>query len=274
MRLALLNIIAAMLNRARTDAVGIQKPYGVAFIYNPNTQQSSMAEVQLASCPAWVSGQSISSRGYCCITNSSGQTFYYINAGGQTTLGVPPNPTTEGDQSPLQAVYGPPVDIVPDTDLVPLPAGVGVQTVCNCTPNASGNGRLTDGYLNFGVILFDGKGRLANATYGVSRSSNLCAKSGLGSDYPKNVPGIGIYNGYTTTSYNFGVGSQFGLVVYQRDAFLNQNFPIADPAYNYANNAQQGQYQGSTQQQEENWLDQNATPLLIDRYTGTLIRAE
>jgi hypothetical protein len=86
---------------------------------------------------------------------------------------------------------------------------------------------------------------------------------------------MGVYTGNT-----YGVASQFGLVVYQREALQSQKSPQADAIYidptpTPSTSALTDYTTGSpTQQTEENWLDQNATPLLLDRYTGTLIRAE
>jgi hypothetical protein len=50
-----------------------------------------------------------------------------------------------------------------------------------------------------------------------------------------------------------------------------------DPTYTELISNQYTAYtSGTTPSQfaEENWLDQNATPLLLNRYTGTLIKAE
>ena len=72
------------------------------------------------------------------------------------------------------------------------------------------------------------------------------------------------------------------IIVFQHEAFAAQGFPpndtaqTEDPAYTTQNSNQSGLYTSGSpsQKTEEDWLDQNATPLLIDRYTGTLIRAE
>jgi hypothetical protein len=254
-------------------------------LYNPGTQQYYMAEVLFPQCPAWSNGlTTVQPLGYTCVTNG-GVTYYYINNNSiALTLGTPPTPTALGPQpsgSPgynLQSVGGPPLEIRQDTDLVPLPAGIGVQTVCNCiyTNTSVGTPRATDGYLNVGVILFDGFGHLSAMNYGISQYARLATLCSLGNDYPI-ASGNGVYaNG------QFGVSSQFGLVLFQREALFAQNFPTNDPTYfvtsvgNYSQQetAYTSTTNGPSQQAEENWLDQNATPLLLNRYTGTLIRAE
>jgi len=93
-------------------------------------------------------------------------------------------------------------------------------------------------------------------------------------DYP--VTNQNIHNGNQT-----GVASQYGVVVFQQEAYLGQRSPTqpealyTDPTPALPSTPLPSYSTGSpTQLTEENWLDQNATPLLIDRYTGTLIRGE
>jgi prepilin-type N-terminal cleavage/methylation domain-containing protein len=273
------NMIASMLGRARTDAIGLQKPIGVAFIYNPSTQVQTMAEVEFPNCPQFTYGTPVVNGSYA--QRTSGALSYYWQWNGQNTS----TPTQPGTAYPASLnknvgnwypVGGPPLEMRVDTDLQPLPAGVAVQTVSNCSYN---NGvRATDGYLSIGVILFDGKGRLTSLPYGICANSRLAIASGLNAAYPA-VSNVGIYNA-SNQLVQYGVNSQFGLVVFQRNAFASQGFPQVDPTYLYPT-AQLASYytqqvdgSSQTKAQEDNWLDQNSTPLLINRYTGTLIRAE
>jgi hypothetical protein len=238
---------------------------GVVLLYNPSAQLTYLAEVEFAPCTPWVSGQTVPPYGYVSHVNPNTRiTYYYINnSTSPLLLPTPPNTYSQTPTSGLWPVGGQPLDIRPNTDLVPLPSGIGVQTICNCSVSSSQQ-RTSDGYLNFGVILFDGYGRMVSQNYGVSQYSRLITTSGMpaGSDYP--VPGQNV-----VTNDQFGVASQFGLVVFQREAFVSQGFPTNDAAYS----PQTVQYT-SASQLEENWLDQNATPLLINRYTGTLIKGE
>jgi prepilin-type N-terminal cleavage/methylation domain-containing protein len=280
------NIIAATLGRARTDAIGLQKVIGVAFLYNPSTQLSYMAEVEFADCPAWTynptapNPQTVAPLGYVQVNNAGTNTiYYYINAGvSNFPLPAPPAVPTQTwavptAASPMYPVGGPPLEIRQDTELLPLPSGIGVQTVCNCYFNSNGT-RATDGYLNFGVILFDGHGRIVSQNYGVSAYSKLMTTSNVKTDYPSigSSTSASPYVFYPTPQY-LGFPSQFGLVVFQREAFVSQNFPTTDVVYttSYSN---QNSSTYAAQKPEEDWLDQNSTPLLLNRYTGTLIKSE
>ena len=262
------NHITAMLNRARTDAIGLQKTMGVAFIVNSSTQAQTMAEVEFPDCAGWNNLTTYYSGTYVNYAAAVGALPYWrCTASALGTSGTPPAAGANWIQ-----VGGPPLDLRVDTDVLPLPAGIGVQTVCNCNVDANGK-RLTDGYLNMGVILFDGLGRMTCQNYGISSASTLATGAGLGGDYPQ--PAAGVV--YPTGSTNYGTPSQFGLVVFQHDAYATHKSPTPDPFYTKANTSQQDTYQNSgspTPLAEEQWLDQNATPLVIDRYTGTLIRAE
>jgi prepilin-type N-terminal cleavage/methylation domain-containing protein len=292
------NAIAATLGRARADAIGLDQTIGVAFVYNPSTQKSYLAEVYFPPCPEWVTKTGVSQGS--CVKQTTGTLSYYFY-----WVGLPATPTMASitrqqkdyPYSPygiFQWVGGPPLDIMPDTDLLPLPAGIGVQTICNTTIDSSGQ-RNNDGYLSVGVILFDGQGRLTSQLYGIPAASRLATAAGLPQGYPyhslvgdttgpngedgQNV-GIFIATNMSIIPNQFGVQSQYGLVLFQKDAFVGQNFPTEDPTYNYPTKTfTSSDYTSGTgsipsQQTEETWLDVNATPLLIDRYTGTVITGE
>ena len=248
------NIIAGMLGRARSDAIGLQTTLGVAILYNPSAGLTYVAEVEYPPCQAWVAANQTVNPNTYFYTTISGVNYYFIN--NSNSANILPAPQIAAPNGSY-AVGGPPLELRPNTDLIPLPTGIGVQTICNCT--ISSGQRTSDGYLNFGVILFDGYGRIISQNYGVSQYSRLCQTSSLyGTDYPTPGQNIGV-NGQP------GVQSQFGLVVFQREAFTAQGFLTNDNAYNTSIPYDPNQ---------ENWLDQNATPLLINRYTGTLIKAE
>ncbi len=271
------NLIASMLGRARTDAIGLDKPIGVAVLYNPSSQLSYLAEVGFADAPAWIANQYVNPGAYVSVTSSTGYVYYYVNPT-KSQIGpltaAPTAPTLTSQSNGLYPVCGEPIDTLPNTELLPLPTGIGVQTICNCNYNTSTPPqRISDGYLRFGVVLFDGSGRMISHNYGVSQYSNLISSSKLGTDYPTATQTI-------YTNGQFGVSSQYGLVVYQQEAFQGQQASVPDALYTDATPASSAtalpSYTSTTpsQQTEENWLDQNATPLLINRYTGTLIKAE
>ncbi len=284
------NIIASMLSRARSDAIGLQRPIGVAFIYNPTTQVQTMAEVEFPDCEEWTASTPVSYGTYVKRTASTGLSYYFVWTGGSSTnpRSTPGYNQNVGTPGSWMAVYGQPLDIRQDTDLIPLPSGIAVQTISNC--GFSGSARTTDGYLSVGVILFDGQGRLTSAPYGIFGTTAAYSQqafsgtghvflshiSGLDSAYPQSTS-VGVYG--STGLIQYGVPSQFGLVVFQRNAFSGQGFPTVDPTYTTPTLELSQQYQStsnSTQSKaaEDSWMDTNATPLLINRYTGTLIRGE
>ena len=69
---------------------------------------------------------------------------------------------------------------------------------------------------------------------------------------------------------SLGVKSQVGLVVFNREAFVTQGFSATDPVYDYST----GSVSYTNEAAEEQWLDNNAQPLLIDRFNGSLIRQD
>jgi prepilin-type N-terminal cleavage/methylation domain-containing protein len=282
------NVIAAMLNRARTDAIGVQQPYGVAFVYNKNSQLYDMAEViQVQNQSQYWSSTTVPLtvplQGYISTTIGS-NTYYFVNVSNDP--GNPPLPNVKSGPSGspptapsgFQLVAGPPIDIAPDTDLIPLPLGIGVQTVCNCSMSGTPPVRSSNGYLSNGVIMFDGKGRIASIPYAISQYGKLGIAAGLANSYPT-----------VNSNITQGVQSQFGLVVFQNDAYQSHRWQAPTlaaevvycerPPAPDSNGISPGfddysKVGNPTQQQADAWLDQNATPLLINRYTGTLIRGE
>lgn len=231
-----------MVTRAREEAVGIQDVRGVMFYYNAENDRIEAVIVQDTPPP----------------TNATGtQPTYYL-------------------------------DVVPNRDYLSLPPGIAVQTVNNCTFN--GTARASDGYLGYnppaqfdgnitpsenmlygGVILFDGNGRLISKTYGFKLVNN----NGGGPTGMANLLTIAYPSGDMIPLYNSTtqLSSQFGFVLYDREAFKAQGFTDGDPTLD----PNAGSYPGTAvngEAAEETWLDANGAPILINRYNGTLIRAE
>ena len=71
------------------------------------------------------------------------------------------------------------------------------------------------------------------------------------------------------------LSSQFGFVLFDREAFKAQSFTDGDDTMDPAV-AGYGSVGASppSEADEEAWLDKNSAPILINRYNGTLIRAE
>jgi prepilin-type N-terminal cleavage/methylation domain-containing protein len=232
------NQIAAMLGRARGEAIGMQKVFGLFFYIDPSTERINVAEITEAEAP---------------ITGSPAATLYLDLVGGSETTQLPP--------------------------------GVSVQLLDNATI-VSGS-RADDGYIAFnvasgtrlkygGVILFDSNGRLISSTYGFRTADNSGAATQIGALF---------YDSATPPTFldpcgagNPPLRSQFGLVLFEREAFMNQGFTLSDPQVTNPGSVSAAYIAASpvgiSEKMEEDWLDRNATALLINRYNGTIVRAE
>jgi hypothetical protein len=130
------------------------------------------------------------------------------------------------------------------------------------------------------MILFDGFGKFTSTPFDVMPNSNLGRAIGLlpptgsgtftlyGRQFPliPNAPPPSVY-------------SQFGLVLYDREAFKGmQNAGTATPSDgDWLTQKSLPGVKPNTlldEQNEETWLDRNAMPLLVNRYNGTLIKGE
>jgi type II secretory pathway pseudopilin PulG len=244
------NTLSALITQAREDAVGLQDVRGVMFYLDTSTGRVAAAIVEDTSPPT---------------TLPTNAPTYYL-------------------------------DVVPNVDYIELPPGIGVQTLNNwgsLSASVSAT-RSTDEYIGLnpisstfpttdgikygGVILFDGNGRLISKTYGFKLFDNTTGKA-------TNLANLFTVTTAPTTdfvpSYNNGIllSSQFGFVLFDRDAFNSQSFTDGDPYLDPNVPASYGTASTPaasppTEADEEAWLDANATPILINRYNGTLIRAE
>jgi prepilin-type N-terminal cleavage/methylation domain-containing protein len=257
------NQVSAILGRARADAIGLQEERGVF--------------------------------------------FYQETAGGRVTAAiVRARPDASGSTFPVA------LDLLPEREHLALPEGVGVQTILNGTLTGSGNmQRASDGYLGHnssiqtdhspptgftntfvnygGVILFDANGRLETKPYlflvaetkPVEVSPNNFVQKrrwtemgklllGVDDNSPKQpsapvhyiLPG----NSSSATLQN----SQVGFILFDEPTFVGQGFTDGDPAVD----STLGTYLNGPEQNEENWIDGNGVPFLVNRYNGTLMRGE
>ena len=240
------NQLSALLGRVRTEAIGLQQVEGVLFYIDPATDRVTCAQVQI-------------------VDNLNG----------------------------IQML-----DLVPDRDTVSLPAGVRLQTLHDIAPPGSSSVGLTadlfqnDRYLGFnsianntttnysgnttalgGVILFDGQGHLiSNERYGFRfrhvpppnpSPGDVLRKSAMG-QLAFGTAATPIPNDWpTTTGGTNYLRSQSGFVLFDQETFQNAGGTDADNSPS-----------ASAEVNEEQWLDTNATPIFINRYNGTLIRAE
>jgi hypothetical protein len=301
------NQIAAMLGRVRSEAIGLQKPIGVAFFTDGSTGRSSMAEVEFASCPGY-SQTTAKAGGYTDGTyvkqpnaNAGNGTFsppyfYYVYINSSPSGLSTPAPST-AQQTDLPGFWkwvgGPPIEIRPDTDVEALPAGIDVQLMCDyvITNNSP---RASDSYLGVGAIFFDSNGALTVQPYGIcvtndsngnllgklARAASLNMDTGLQNSgasmhgYP-NVPKVvdsWDNTGNPVAGSSLGVKSAMGLVIFDHEKFVSQNFTPDDPLYFNPTGSVSGAY--AAESAEEQWIDLNAQPLLINRFNGTLVKQD
>ena len=218
------NQIAAVLGRARADAIGLQKPFGIMFFIEPQLDRVAVAEVYAADYP----------------------------------------PTPQSGAGPTRDVY---LDIVAETEYVALPPGVTAQTL---NSDAPGN-QVNDRYLGYnpvlsanlgGVILFGGDGQVISRTWGFRTTAANNTQSRIGTL-------LGAPAGTAYVDYGPAATpptSALGFVLFDREAFKN-NGNDTDPQI------AGGQYSPG-EVGEESWIDDNSTPMLVNRYNGTLVRGE
>jgi hypothetical protein len=121
-----------------------------------------------------------------------------------------------------------------------------------------------------GVILFDSRGQLVSRAY-----SFKCADSAgtaftsmgarLFAEDPTNNASASQVNVVPSASDTSEIRSSIGFVLFERDAFNGAGWTATDPQVSG------GSSEATT---EEAWLDQYAIPMLINRYNGTLVKAE
>jgi prepilin-type N-terminal cleavage/methylation domain-containing protein len=280
------NNISAFLGRARSEAIGLQEVRGVFFYIERRSGNIGMAIVR--------------------------------------EVDAPPS----SDFSPAAPLAEPPpdvwLDLVPESEFVMLPSGVGVHTIDDAMINNSGV-RIDDAYIGFnrrnagnstgggtqtrtfygGVILFDGSGQLTCRRYAFktffrvppglterrpTRMGDLLFRptgdidplTGHATSVNDVVPLALPPGGAVTNPYY--AKSQIGLVLFDRESMrgavarnpatpqdedsrdLDWQFSPSVGAYN-----QNAPYDEAS---KERWLDDNAVPLLVNRYNGTLVRGE
>lgn len=237
------NQISSVMSRARTEAVGLQEPRGILLFRDPDTQRVGLMLVKCD--PAM---------------DSAGAVQWYN------------------------------IDLDPDRDVLLLPPGVGVQAIAS-TP-------VLDRYLGFnkidssdprnvaygGVILFDGTGRLIVESYRLmtaDRTGRVTELARLLFGDPSHAESLtsanqpNVYPPRSPLHPSFT--SSIGLVVFDESEFnSNVSHTVAqttdtDTDIAGASTAAPNGPYAPEESAEETWLDQNATPLLVNRYNGTLV---
>jgi prepilin-type N-terminal cleavage/methylation domain-containing protein len=270
------NQMAAILGRARAQAISDQTVAGVMFFVDPADSKIKAAIVEESP--------------------SAVQTQMQTEYGGSLAAGSISLDLATDTMQTDNGFGGNPV-----SDFFYMPPGIGIQFLQSCAVSGTPAVRTTDGYIGFntynvfnsdavpttveygGVILFNADGRLV-AVHSLFHTADSAT-------IPKYYTKLGELL-FDKTQYDtppssadfispsWSVDSQYGLVVFDHNAFLAKGFSDKDPLVeNNSNYTTAWTPHGETtsyppEQAEETWLDENATPLIIDRYDGSLIRGE
>jgi prepilin-type N-terminal cleavage/methylation domain-containing protein len=270
------NKVQAMLGRARNEAINRNAQIGVAFFRDAELGSVGMQLVVVATADvngaeayqAWsalgnyqpAAGDKEADRVYALVLDSTegvaGTGKYVVmrfdavaasgpSAGGAVTptlaMTTPWSPVFAGTTSSL------------DFGVEYLPAGIGCQLVNDP------KGVATDKYVQTGMIVFDEQGKLVSTAFSIPSTSALGVRLKLGGELKGNA-------------------SQLGVMLYEQEQLAGQtDYTPGDYCY-YVPTLQPGPtaYSGTSPDEsvEETWISNNALHLLVDRYTGTLIKVE
>jgi hypothetical protein len=194
------------------------------------------------------------------------------------------------------------LDVVPDRDIVALPAGILVQTVDSAA--LAGTARTDDGYIGFnvaqstkvagmtvtvpygGVILFDSYGKLLSIKYGFRCSQNAANNTGTFTAMASLLTSGDVNNAGSGNAKDFipsavanptlPMFSQLGLVLFEAQPFTAANFTATDIqiATGTYGTVSSPYASPPSEADEEDWIDKNGTMLLVNRYNGTLVKGE
>jgi prepilin-type N-terminal cleavage/methylation domain-containing protein len=181
------------------------------------------------------------------------------------------------------------IDLLEGTEVQYLPTGVGVQLLNDQRQytNAASPTTYVDRYLRTGLILFDEQGRVSSADYSVATSSLIGQALGL-------TASIG-----TTESNQNQRFASVGFVMYDQSEFRNatritSDYPGATSFTDLTYTATEGDWLGpvlvgyqhpsqlpggpaqqlDNERKEELWLDNNTTPYMVSRFSGSLLATE
>ena len=202
---------------------------------------------------------------------------------------------TQGSDNPQKASGGDSyctfLDLIPNHDPFYLPSGIRMFVAKDGPPNYNGNpfnGQWKDAFPNWrylgpnfypvngtddgntiypiGVILFGTDGKLLTTQYGLrlnvgggirsSLGQLLYTNNSLGGSTQPNWPALGQHLTRCLTS-------QVAFVLCDKESFMNGGQGFIDHDNPAANELA-----------VDAWLDANTTPIIVNRYDGTLMRAE
>ena len=292
------NQVAGMLGRARALAVNdpdttVPAAYGVCFFLDQQTDRSAMALIRVTALndtqqnsKAWTEnvyyypgdqvlaivrdtfeGNRPQARLFRCKQPHQSHSFPLPQSNRPPRYpGEDPNYT---ESYPMQNLWWVEVQSAGastvNDDIELLPVGVGVQTANDVTAVDTANGLVYDRYLRTGVILFDKQGRLEHLDYRITGDTTLGQRIGL-------APAGSI--GGSNATYTYTLYSQLGVVLYDTEMFRNQSgFTEGDRSPLVQIPGLAAPTPAANEVPEENWIDANGTLLLVNRYSGELLRA-
>ena len=234
------NVLSATLNRVRMEAIGFQQHRGVLFYLDQNTGRVGMVTVAESNAiPA-----DAEMNGYGMGFDYTPEVWFDVVAGTESML-LPPGVGAEGHMS-----------------LGSTNRYIGFNRSYNLTSDYQINSLNRSGF----IIAFTPDGRLFLGTPGTIWWNSVTNKESNAANF---LFGSGLT--YAQVGSRQG-SSQFyplmAISLFETDAFLSQFVSGSndawwdDPMYN------------AIESNKEVWLDNNATPFLINRYNGTLIRGE
>jgi prepilin-type N-terminal cleavage/methylation domain-containing protein len=248
------NSLSSFINFTRTEAIGLQQTEGVIFLLDTTTDRVKCAVVVATGVQ---SANDVPNVTYLDLAPDHDPYFLPTGIRVWTMKDQPPPGPLYADPFPGSHYLG----FNPNPNLGPT--GYGYLLPAGAPQMASIPG---------GVILFDKTGRLISTRYGlrlnpssqlgqmIYPSINQSASSGIN---PADWPNQG------TATSNLYLSSQIGLVLFDREAFVNQTGATSNQQFTDANDTG-----GNLQTDMENWLNTNTTAVFVNRYDGNLMRAE
>jgi len=219
------NVVSASLARARAQALGLQRPHGIAFYRDAATGRYAMALVEAKSPAQWTADTTYAVGDWVYTGPSTSRAHFVCIVAHTSAVGTPPPganwETVHATANTAINAGDLAIDLVAGSDRLLLPTGVDAATV-------------SDTYRDLGVVLFDANGAVVSSQYTIAFESRL---------YQQVVPGA---TGATTFVDQV---SQIGLMLFDRELAAN----AATRAI---------------------YIQDNATPLLVNRYNGTIVKGE
>ncbi|MBC7785484.1 MAG: prepilin-type N-terminal cleavage/methylation domain-containing protein [Burkholderiales bacterium] len=243
------NVVGATLSRARMDALAVQKRRGVVIYPQESTGRLTAAFIEEKQMDPWVSTKAYVVADYVRI---GGDYYVCIAENIAKTPTAASNQDVWRKQDLAEVSYAESLktcqlyDVVANSDRVLLSAGVDAR-------GAGGDRKLVLRQAEYpipAVIIFDGSGRVARPEYYLSKEGII------GTEMPARKY-------YASDRYMINVG-QVGLVFFNSESLNNLV----------------GELQLDTgadmtkANKERDWIAENARPVLVNRYNGTLIKGE